>query len=79
MKYYQVVIQTLADDTQAIGDTFSYADSMSAEAAFHSQCSSAIAAIKAGTCKAVLVKTFGTSGADIPEITKYYNNIEPVE
>ena len=77
MKFYKIEIQTLADGTTAVGATATYDDALDAEAAFHSNCASALAAIKAGTLKACLIKVFGESGADV--YVQYYSGIEPVE
>lgn len=77
-KYYQMEIQTLADGSIIVGATADYDNALDAEAGFYSKCSSAIAAIKEGTLKACLVKTFGATGADIPDMTKYFNDVEPV-
>ena len=77
-KYYQMEIQTLADGTTAIGAATEYTDALDAEAGFYAKCSSAISAIKASTLKACLVKTFGATGADVPDMTKYFNDVKPV-
>ena len=78
-KYYQMEIQTLADGSTVKGDVADYDNALDAEAGFHGKSASAIAAIKAGTLKACLVKTFGSTGADIPDMTKYFNDVEPVK
>ena len=77
MKFYEIEIQTLADGTTPVAPTATYDNALDAEAAFHSACASALAAIKAGTIKACLIKVFGESGADV--YVKYYNDVEPVE
>ena len=77
MNFYKIEIQTLPDGTTAVGATATYNDAMDAEAAFHSNCASALAAIKAGSIKACLIKVFGETGADV--LVKYYNNVEPEE
>lgn len=79
MKFYQIEIQTLADDSTAVAPTATYESSIDAQIAFNSKCASNLTAIKNGTLKACLVKTFGETGNDISGMCAYLNNVQPTE
>ena len=77
--YIMVEIQYKEDGTASIAPAATYTDPMDALAAFHSRSASLIAAIKAGTIKAALIKTFGDAGTNIADMTTYLNDISPNE
>ena len=78
-KFYQTEIQTMADDTVAVGATVTFEDSVDAQIGYFSKCASNLTAIKNGTLKACIIKTIGETGTDISSMSTYLNNIEPTE
>ena len=78
-KFYQMEVQTLADDSTAVGATDTYDTSIDAQIAFNTKSASILTAIKQGTIKACVLKTFGETGNDISGMCAYLNNVEPVE
>ena len=77
--FYQLEIQTLPDNSVAVGATAIYESSVEAQIAFSTKKASNLTAIKDNTLKACLIHTFGPTGVCIPGMNEYLKGLEDVE